>query len=298
MEENNRVEQHHVDTSRPFSSVKEAVAIFGQRIILPGHTHTVNPKPVSLIARPSISQTAKPVSPIASPSFSQIAKPVSPIASPSINQTAKPVSPTASPSFSQIAKLASPIASPSFSHTASSQYSPWKQRSSVPSSPQGPREEFMDVLKKLEAEIMETKTEVKMLKERESETEVALATLNAELHKNMSKMAKAEADGAGKSAVAMDKSVSFKETKEKSAVAMAKSVSIKETKEKGNGEEERRKALMKRMQKEYPSLAQILDSNKGDSYGYFAKTTKKKKKKPIIPLVGDFIFFKKERACY
>ncbi|CAH2047198.1 unnamed protein product [Thlaspi arvense] len=220
MEENNQVEQHHVDTSRPFSSVKEAVAIFGQRIMLPVQTHTVNPKPVSPFASPSISQTPKPVS---------------------------------------------LVASPRISHTATLPSSPWKQRASLPSSPQGLKEEFMDVLKKLEAEITETKTEVRMLKERESETEVALATLNAELHKNMSKMAKAEADAAGKSVAAMAKSVSFKETKEKE-----------------NGEEERRRELMRMMQKEYPSLAQILDSNKGDRNGYFAKTTKKTKKKPII----------------
>ncbi|KAF8098316.1 hypothetical protein N665_0269s0040 [Sinapis alba] len=208
--EENQVEQHHVDTSRPFSSVKEAVAIFGQRIMLPGQTHTVNHKPVSPIA-----------------------------------------------------------ASPRITHTASLPSSPWKQRPSLPSSPQGPKEEFMDVLKKLEAEITETKTEVRKLKVRESETEVALATLNAEMHKNMSKMAKAEADAAGKS-----------------ATAMAKSVSIKE-----NGDEERRKELMRKMAKEYPTLAQILDSNKGDRNGYFAK---KKKKKPIVPLLGDFFFLKKK----
>ncbi|XP_024004458.1 WEB family protein At1g75720 [Eutrema salsugineum] len=217
MEEHNQAEQHHVDTSRPFSSVKEAVEIFGQRIMLPVQTQTVNHKPTS----------------------------------------------------------------PKISHTASLPSSPWRNRSSLPSSPQtqGSKEEFMDVLKKLEAEITETKTEVKMLKERETETEVALANLNAELHKNMSKMAKAEADAAGKSASAMAKSVSFKETNEKE-----------------NGEEERRKELMRRMQKEYPSLAQILESNKGDRNGYFAKNTKKTKKKPIIPLVGDFFFFKKKRS--
>ncbi|CAF2040834.1 WEB family protein At1g75720 [Brassica rapa] len=215
MEETNQVEQQHVDTSRPFSSVKEAVAIFGQRIMLPGQTHTVNHRPVSPVA-----------------------------------------------------------ASPRIIHTASLPSSPWKQRPSLPSSPQGPREEFMDVLKKLEAEITETKTEVRKLKERESETEVALATLNAELHKNMSKMAKAEADAAGKS-----------------AAAMTKSISIKETKEKENGEEERRKELMRKMAKEYPTLAQILDSNRGDRTGYFVK---KKKKKPIVPLLGDFFFLKKK----
>ncbi|KAL0693636.1 hypothetical protein Bca4012_060816 [Brassica carinata] len=215
MEETNQVEQHHVDSSRPFSSVKEAVAIFGQRIMLPGQTHTVNHKPVSPIA-----------------------------------------------------------ASPRITHTASLPSSPWKQRPSLPSSPQGPKEEFMDVLKKLEAEITETKTEVRKLKERESETEVALATLNAEMHKNMSKMAKAEAEAAGKS-----------------AAAMSKSVSIKEKKEKENGDEERRKELMRKMAKEYPTLAQILEGNKGDRNGYFGK---KKKKKPIVPLLGDFFFLKKK----
>ncbi|XP_010511382.1 PREDICTED: uncharacterized protein LOC104787483 [Camelina sativa] len=249
MEENNHAEQHHVDTSRPFSSVKEAVAIFGQRIMLPIQTQTLNSKPASPIATRSVSQAAKPRTPVASPSISQTAISVSPIARPSISQT------TSLPS------------------------SPWKQRSLLPSSPQGPKEEIMDVLKKLEAEITETKTEVKMLKERESETEVALATLNAELHKNMSKMAKAEADAAGKSAAAMTKSVSFKEPKEKES-----------------GDEERRKELTRRIQKEYPSLAQILESNKGNRDGYFAKTTKKKKKKPIIPLVGDFFFFKKKES--
>lgn len=214
MKENIQVEQHHVDTSRPFNSVKEAVAIFGQRITLLGQTHTV---------------------------------------------------------------------SPSISHTTSLPSSPWKQRASLPSSPQGPKEEFMDVLKKLEAEITETKTEVIMLKERETETEVALANLNAELHKNMSKMAKSEANVAGKSAA---------------AAAMDKSVSFKETKDKENGEEERRKELMRRMEKEYPTLAQILESNKGVEDGYFGKIKKNgnKKKKPIVPLLGDFFFFKKKAS--
>uniref|UniRef100_A0A0D3AA03 Uncharacterized protein n=1 Tax=Brassica oleracea var. oleracea TaxID=109376 RepID=A0A0D3AA03_BRAOL len=172
--ENNPVEQHHVDTSRSFSLVKEAVPTFGQRIMLPRKIHTLN---------------SKPVSPIASPNISQIAKPLS------------------------------------------------------------PKDELMDVLKKLEAEITETKTEVRMLKERELETEVSLATLDAEQDKNISKMAKAEADAAGKSADAMAKSVSFKETK------------IKE-----NGDEERGKELVKRKQNEYTHLLKYFELRMIETY--------------------------------
>ncbi|KAG2310485.1 hypothetical protein Bca4012_025001 [Brassica carinata] len=69
----------------------------------------------------------------------------------------------------------------------------------------------MDVLKKLEAGNENRVEEVEG--ERESETEVTVATLNAEMLKNMSEMAKAEADAAGKNAAAMTKPVSVKETK-------------------------------------------------------------------------------------
>lgn len=65
---------------------------------------------------------------------------------------------------------------------------------------------------------------------------------------------------------------------------MTKPVSVKETKEKENGEEERRKELMRKMAKEYHTLDQILDSNKGNRNKYFAK---KKKKNPAVPPLGD-----------
>ncbi|KAG2288570.1 hypothetical protein Bca52824_048174 [Brassica carinata] len=206
MKENKQVKQHHVDTSRPFTSVKEAVATFGQRILLPGKIHALNSKPVS------------PITIYSSHPFGL------------------------QPNYNQ--------------------HFPRNQRPSLPYSLQDSKEEFMDVLKKLEAEIMGTKTEVRMLKERESDTEAVLASLNAELYKNMVKMTKIDADAEGKSAADMNKYVNFKE----------------------NGEEGRRKELMSKMAKEYLTLAQILDGNKVDKNGYFAKTTKKKKK-PIIPLL-------------
>lgn len=139
-----------VDTSRPFSSVKEAVAIFGERLLV-GEIYSQSPKPYS-----ETSSTA-------------------------------------------------PYYSPSMSIKRESS---WRSMSSPPpispniksSSKEEKNDTLFDTVKKLEAELEKTKEELKMLKERGSETEVALATLNAELHKNMSKLAQAEAAAAGKAA--------------------------------------------------------------------------------------------------
>ncbi|KAE8727243.1 ATP-dependent RNA helicase DHX29-like isoform X1 [Hibiscus syriacus] len=157
----------------------------------------------------------------------------------------------------------------------------WFSPGSTPMSrKQDDQREVLDTLKKLETELEETKVELKLLKERESETEVALALLNAELHKNMSKLAIAEAAAAKKAA-------------ETTPTPMRRTASL----EMGKGEdiareEERRKELMKRIENN-PTLSQILSI--GEKEGYFAGKRERKlmKKKPIVPLVGDWIFKKK-----
>ncbi|KAK6254120.1 hypothetical protein QUC31_015840 [Theobroma cacao] len=204
----------NVDTSRPFRSVKEAVAVFGERLLV-GEIYT--PKSYTYSRPPSQEITW-------------------------------------------------------FSPSPQSR----KEHDHEESNHQG----VLDTLKKLEAELQETKADLKLLKERESETEIALASLNAELHKNMSKLAQAEAAAAKSAATSTSTSI-------------PRTVSF----DVGNGEdiareEERRRELKKRMENN-PTLSQILSF--GEKEGYFGGKRERKmmKKKPIVPLVGDWLFKKK-----
>ncbi|KAK7302360.1 hypothetical protein RJT34_13247 [Clitoria ternatea] len=184
-----------VDTSRPFSSVKEAVAIFGERLLV-GEIYSANPKAIA-------------------------------------------------------------------EYTS---YSPIKREASSPTESgeeeKGETNSLMDTINKLKAELEETKAELKVLKERGSETEVALATLNAELHKNMSKLAQAEAAAAGKAAAA-PKTVRFE---------------IGETERKSGG----------------GSLCEMmrLGEKDDDDDEYLFGGKKMRKHKPIIPL----LFFKRKSS--
>ncbi|KAJ6937781.1 hypothetical protein NC652_012164 [Populus alba x Populus x berolinensis] len=110
-------------------------------------------------------------------------------------------------------------------------------------------DQVFGTLKKLEAELEETKAELKLLKERESETEIALASLNAELHMNLSKLAEAEA-AAAKKAAESTRAVSFERKRMEDLLK----------------EEERRRELTVRMEN-FPTLAQIL--NLGGEQGSF-----------------------------
>ncbi|XVE94164.1 hypothetical protein REPUB_Repub01dG0258200 [Reevesia pubescens] len=201
----------NVDTSRPFRSVKEAIAVFGERLLV-GEIYT--PKPYTY-SRPHSQEITW--------------------------------------------------------------YSPISPRNGLKEDDQESNHQgVMDSLKKLEAELDETKAELKLLKERESETEIALASLNAELHKNMSKLAKAEAATAKRAASWTPRTMSF---------------------EMGNGEdiareEEMKRELMKRMEKN-PTLPQILSIGEKERYFRGKREKKLMKKKPIVPLVGDWLFKKK-----
>ena len=214
-----------VDTSRPFRSVKEAVAIFGERLLL-GEMYSPSPKPYNVNVGEMFSPSPKPYNVNIVPHTSR-----------NLVFSDDDDSPTRNLVFSGNKR---------------------EDESLV-----------LDTLKKLEAELEETKVELKLLKERESETEVALASLNAELHKNMSKLAKAEAAAATNALIANRN----REVRE---------------------EAERKRELTIRME-DSATLAHILSLREEGYFGGKVQEKKAMKKKPIIPLVGD-LFSRKKRS--
>ncbi|KAL0013145.1 hypothetical protein SO802_000214 [Lithocarpus litseifolius] len=213
----------NVDTSRPFRSVKEAVAIFGERLLL-GEMYSPSPKSYNVNVGEIFSPSPQPYNVSIVPN------------------TARNL-----------------VFSDDDSPT----------RNLVSSDNKREDESLvLDTLKKLEAELEETKVELKLLKERESETEVALASLNAELHKNMSKLAKAEAAAATNALIA--------------------------TRNREVREDAERKRELKIRMEDSTSLAHILSLGEEGYFGGKVHEKKAMKKKPIIPLVGD-LFSRKKR---
>ncbi|XP_073012974.1 uncharacterized protein [Typha latifolia] len=206
-------ERSEVDTTRPFRSVKEAVAVFGERLSLGGGA---TPKPLQTDPLP-------PPKPVYSSA------------------------PSSSPSYSS-----------SLSHINQD------------------REEeliILDYLKKLEAELHETKHDLVLLKNRESEMELAVASLNAQLHKNLSKLEEIEAASA------------------------AEIVEEKTDKVRSDRWAEERIRDLPSSYDYLPTLAEALslgELEEDDYYGGGGRRKRKvQKKKPIIPLIGDMFSRKK-----
>ncbi|KAJ3700354.1 hypothetical protein LUZ61_004059 [Rhynchospora tenuis] len=258
-----------VDTTRPFKSVKEAVAVFGDRILSTNSTSfKINAIPNSSSfktnANYKLDATSEPITP-AEPQTQNM---------PSCNTNTitklhtppKPIPVTSPPPTF----CSSPINKPMYSAPSS----PPSYTSSVSNSNEEKENEneneteteniVFNYLRRLELEVAETKKELMALKRRESEMEIALASLNAQLNRNLAKLAEIEASKEEEISVVMEE---------------------KSSKVRSNQWEE---TIENSVQYEYlPSLAHALSlKDFGDEFGLTRKR-KVQKMKPIVPLVGD-----------
>lgn len=121
----------------------------------------------------------------------------------------------------------------------------------------------------------EVKRELMLLKERESETEMAVATLTAQLHESVSKLAEIEATKAEESSLSIEGRSSHVESH--------------------RWADERTRELEARFE-HLPTLAQALSL--GDIEDGFGGRGKRKlpKKKPIIPLIGHIFSRRKSSS--
>lgn len=229
----------NIDNSRPFRSVKEAVAIFGERLLTLG-SGGGGGREINSNYSPNNKTPAVYSSRYNTPSQSPLKEPLLLLE----KTTSSSSSANKSPPFNNNDEERQPTV-------------------------------LMESLKKLEAELEETKMELKLLKERESETEVALASLNAELHKNMSKLAQAEAAAANSKATMLLTSNSRSNSSSTSLAQFLNSAEDRKISSNKKQEEEEKKKKV------------------GMKMTMMMTKTTKVKKKPIIPLVGDLFSRKK-----
>uniref|UniRef100_A0A0E0F387 Uncharacterized protein n=1 Tax=Oryza meridionalis TaxID=40149 RepID=A0A0E0F387_9ORYZ len=260
-----------VDTARPFRSVREAVAVFGERILV-GDGHSRRPSNGN-------GNAAAPVVDIA------IAKHEA--SSSSGGSDAMEAEP-------EVEEDAAPAVVPMmYSAPSSPQSSPPPPNDGGDADDErdggvvgeGVTAAMMRSVKKLEAEVAETRQEVAQLKKRGSEMEMAVASLNAQLHRGLSKLAEMEA---GDTAAAAARRSVGGETDVSSAVATFRS-------ERWGGVGGDRAAVSRATSCEYlPSFSHALSLGEVDDGELVGRRRKARKVKPIVPLIGDIIFSKRK----
>ncbi|CAO2140707.1 unnamed protein product [Urochloa humidicola] len=259
-----------VDTARPFRSVKEAVAVFGDRILV-GESHSRQSSNAASIATPNAIANA-------SASTNDILMPT-----PSAKHEASSSSSTMTFSPNPMADAEEEImpatvpmySAPSSPPSLTSSPSPVNGRGG-----DGDGEDHeagglvvMRSIQKLEAEVAETRQEVAQLRKRGNEMEMAVASLNAQLHRGLSKLAEMEADRA---AAARRRSIGGD-----SDVASTLRWGEKQL---GGSE------------CYLPSFSHALSLGEVDYDAELMGSRRRKaqKVKPIVPLIGDILFSKRK----
>ncbi|KAM3293645.1 hypothetical protein ACQJBY_036909 [Aegilops geniculata] len=250
-----------VDTARPFRSVKEAVAVFGERILVGGSNSRYSSSAVA-IADPHANAT--PSAKHEDSSRSSTAT-LSPDAMAEVDAEPKPEATTA------IVPMYSAHSSPSFTSPRSA----YGDDSELGCQDDEAGLAVVSSIKKLEAEVADTRREVLQLRKRGTEMEMAVASLNAQLHRGLSRLAEIEADKAA--AAAARRSIGG--DTDVMAAAMVRS--------------ERWAEKSSTYSSEYlPSFSHALSLGEIDDDLLGGRRRKAQKVKPIVPLIGDILFSK------
>uniref|UniRef100_I1QYD3 Uncharacterized protein n=2 Tax=Oryza glaberrima TaxID=4538 RepID=I1QYD3_ORYGL len=267
-----------VDTARPFRSVREAVAVFGERILV-GDGHSRRPSNGNGNATAAVVDIAIAKHEASSGSDATVSSPDAMEAEPEVEEDAAPA-----------------VVPMMYWAPSSPQSSPPPPNDGADADDErdgGVVDEevtaaMMRSVKRLEAEVAETRQEVAQLKKRGSEMEMAVASLNAQLHRGLSKLAEMEAgDTAAAAAAAARRSIGG-ETDVSSAVATFRS-------ERWGGVVGDRAAVSRATSCEYlPSFSHALSLGEVDDGELVGRRRKARKVKPIVPLIGDIIFSKRK----
>ncbi|KAL6658273.1 hypothetical protein ACP70R_003859 [Stipagrostis hirtigluma subsp. patula] len=257
-----------VDTARPFRSVREAVAVFGDRILV-GESRS----------RPNGNGNASAVDiPNAIANANASVKHEASSSSSSITLSPNPMAESEAEAIPAVVPMYSAPSSP-----------PSMASSPLTDKDDGERGDdrggeagslvVMRSIKKLEAEVAETRQEVAQLRKRGSEMEMAVASLNAQLHRGLSKIAEMEADKAAAAAAAR------RSTGGDSDVTSTL-----------RGERRWGDRKLGGGSYEYlPSFSHALSLGELDDGELMGSRRRKAQKvKPIVPLIGDILFSKRK----
>ena len=271
------LDRAEVDTARPFRSVKEAVAVFGDRILV-GNSHSRHSSnSAAAIATPSASANATSVTAIPS------AKHEASSSSSTMTFSSTPMAESEAEIMAATVPMYSAPSSPTSLASSPSPVKPCRGRGGGDDHRGKDNEAggglvIVRSIQKLEADVAETRQEVAQLRKRGNEMEMALASLSAQLHRGLSKLAEMEADKAVSAGVAGRRSIggdtdveSLTLRSERWGDRLAASEYL-------------------------PSFSHALSLGEIDDVELMGSGQRRKAQlvKPIVPLIGDILFSRRK----